>query len=355
MSDTTKSTVTDSLQTVFGLIRENTVSTLVSVIGLSLLALGVYLSYQSVKKKPEEVTPWFKWILFGSLGMGILISLAGATLAVLDLSKDRLRSFSSVQVKSDAVLRNLQNNSEVTWLIRLIPFDPNTKPELSIARLTHLGRSDQTYTFVADYAELRGYSAYDAIHRVGSTMRDATHVSAIIFPIREHHVHVYPANARGILQVIREIESSHQTSSSYTKFDLETSLGEGQKDDLKDTDSLPSWEWKSYSHYYKDYCELAQRFRCGEYSAKSLMGNLSPDWHPLGFAQDSLHPPDPCKTREAVCEVSDWDKDVMPLAPHVGARVFLIENFEIDTLEGRILIDFDDPKSEVIPDLGLTQ
>ena len=58
MSDTANSTVADSLQTIFGLIRENTASTLVSAIGLSLLALGVYLSYQSVKKKPEEVRPW---------------------------------------------------------------------------------------------------------------------------------------------------------------------------------------------------------------------------------------------------------------------------------------------------------
>src|SRR5262245_8723332 len=53
---------------------------------------------------------------------------------------------------------DLRTNARLSWLVRMVPYDP-ANPVLSIDKLTHLGAPNEDFTFVADYAELRGYTA----------------------------------------------------------------------------------------------------------------------------------------------------------------------------------------------------
>jgi len=355
MADTSDPVTSENIRTLFDLVRENRTSTFLSVVGLLLLIVGVLSARTALKSRPAEIKPWLKWLLFGSLSAGIVFSIGGAVFALLSDPKKIPHGFDAIQTTPSTVLAHLKENSEVQWLIRLIPYDPYKSPEVSISRLTHLGRSDQRFSFVADYAELRGYSAYDAVQRVGGSMKSATRVSAVIFPV--HGRQLYPANARGVLQVIKIIESDHnQGDQAWAGFNVDEKLSKAEIEDLERRDQINYWSWNSYGHYYKDYCAAVQKFRCGsqKFSAKLLMGDLSHDWHPLGFARKLPPPPsdEPCANPEAACGLTDWN-NVSSFASTIGARVFLIENIELTRLDGRILIDFDEPKLEVIPDLGV--
>jgi hypothetical protein len=73
---------------------------------------------------------------------------------------------------------------------------------LSIGHLTRLGKLPQRFTFVADYEELEGYSVNEAVRKLGGQIADSNHVSAIVFPRKSE---IYPANARGLLQVIQRL------------------------------------------------------------------------------------------------------------------------------------------------------
>jgi hypothetical protein len=49
---------------------------------------------------------------------------------------------------------------------------------------------------------------------------------------------------------------------------------------------------------------------------------------------------------------SDWKKTRSDLKAWFGSRAFLINNLEIIHIPERILIDFEDPARNVIPDIG---
>lgn len=62
---------------------------------------------------------------------------------------------------------------------------------------------------------------------------------------------------------------------------------------------------------------------------------------------------DPCaKPVKAYCEFDDWKKMASLDKKDFGARVFLIRNLEIAKIPGRILLDFDKPSEQLIPDIG---
>jgi hypothetical protein len=124
-------------------------------------------------------------------------------------------------------------------------------------------------------------------------------------------------------------------------------LSGNEKGDIKVTDR-ESWRWDSYSKYFSDYCQLAQKFTNGtDYSEKALIAEVGRDWHPLGFAQDLEN-----STKDpAPCEVNNWDDKFKGLGTTFGARIFLIENLELAKIKGRILIDFKDPHFQLMPDI----
>jgi len=53
------------------------------------------------------------------------------------------------------------------------------------------------------------------------------------------------------------------------------------------------------------------------------------------------------------CAFSNWKTVKANFYSKFGARAFLIRNLEIDRIPGRILIDFENPDKQVIPDIGL--
>jgi hypothetical protein len=346
----------DNLTKLYQIVGENPASATLSIVGLACLAIAALLSWKAVRSKPEDMTGLMRAALFTSLAAGVVLSLAGPSISLIGLARDRSRGFEPVKVSKHTVLANLGTNARVSWLVRLIPNDPAAEPELTVARLTHLGRPSQRYTFVADYSELRGYTASEAVLKTGGSMISRTAVSAILFPL--HSRQLYPANARGLLQVVAAIDAKRDPAIlNYQPFNLESKLSSSEKNDLASGfDSVAAWSWANYGkQFYRHYCDLAHEFRCGSSSARALIGDLSRDWHPLGLA---LNPPaiaDPCAQPQASpqeCDFSSW-RDTARLEPAVGARVFLIENTELSRLEGRILINFDRPDAQVIPDLGL--
>ncbi len=334
------------------LIRDNNASIFLSIVGLLLFLIAIVFVRKAVEEGKEAPT-WLKTGLFISLLGAILASVAAPSLRMLELSRHR----SAAPLDPSHILRNLAVNAKVTWLVRLIPYNPGNKNLLGIGHLAKLGRATQRYVFVADYAELRGRTVADAVAKVGGSMNQVTGVSAVIFPLAGD---LYPANARGLLQVIRNVDERCAANPGeclaqpgYKSFDVEKRLSSDEKDQLADND-IDSWGWENYGHFYGHFCELAQTFRCAErsdqFSAAPLIGNLFRDWHPLGFSQ--LAAENPCLQKFVPCAVTSWDQ-TSKLVKHLGVRAFLIENAPLEDLAGVRLIDFTNPHEDLIPDLGV--
>ncbi len=272
------------------------------------------------------------------------------------MSRDRYRGFQSARIDPKEVLSRLEENSEVDWLIRLIAYDPNRQPQLSLDRLTHLGHESQLYTFVAPYEELRGYTVKEAVHKFGGLLDRHSHVSAILFPLPGHDKPLYPANARGLLQIVKKIDESKDPAvEGYQSFDF-SQLGKDQLAALEDT-HRKSWSWNEYGRFYKRYCQLAQSIRCAKssYTAMAQIGQLNGDWHPLGLSRLLPSEFNSCSddATNKQCNIAKWE-DTQDLQTTFGARVFFIENMALSDIPGRVLVDFDKPESQVIPDLGVS-
>jgi hypothetical protein len=181
---------------------------------------------------------------------------------------------------------------------------------------------------------------------------DGQHVSVIIFPVRGREF--FPANARGMLQVIQTIEAVVKSGDAFRAFDGLGDLGGPELQDLSHRDPISTWAFDSYSRYYQHYCTLAQKFRCSKnrYSALNLIGSINKDWHPLGFSY-SRPPAENCNedTNMNQCSVNTW-ADTSQYRRSIGARVFLTSNLSLADLDGRILLDVSHPEAEVLPLLG---
>lgn len=329
----------DFIARLFQLFTASTASTLLTIFGFSLLAVAGILAYWKANTK---------YVATLSLAAA-LFAAAGPTYGALLVEKNVLKKMDAEQV-----IKNLEDNAEVNYVIRLISYNPNEEPALAINRLTTLGPSDQLYSFVAAYDELVGYKVVDALAKAGQG-RDAKRVSAIIFPLRAvDKTNLFPANARGLLQVVREVETRKAIQAQLNKklVDGTGALNAPQMKGLEGL-SVPSYRLANFKDNYRRYCELAREIHCGDgYSAKAYIGALSVDWHPLGFSQKNP-PLDRCTLSiPQYCAFTDWKATKNDYGDHFGSRAFLIRNLEINNIPGRIMIDFDKPDQQVIPDIG---
>lgn len=283
--------------------------------------------------------------LFASLAAGAILAAIAIALAPPRAAPPSFARMSAAQAWAD-----LESNAPVGHLIRLVAYDPQTEPGLAIDRLARLGPPDQLYSFVASYEEMAGYTARQALEKNGLRLREGQHVSAVIFPRRTE---LYPANARGLLQIIRAVEQEKGEALGERFLEGANALTEAETKDLQSTD-IASYRVSDFRNLYPRYCELARRFNCGPapYPASRFIGSLYHDWHPLGFSQ--IDPPhDPCTLPVAnYCAFGDWTKMRAEFLPRFGSRAFLMRNLEIAKIPGRILIDFDRPDRQIIPYIG---
>jgi hypothetical protein len=354
---------------IISLIAHNATSAILSAIGILCLVIALVTLYKAVSAKPEDQAPWMRWVLFVSFTGGMIFSIAGPCWRLFELSQSRIR----VMPKETAFDR-LESNTEVSWLIRLVPFDDLSPPDrdeglhvsgtarqgdrghdpdASIGKLKRLGREGQLFTFVAPYDELRGNYVAEAVERLGEGHMPQ-HVSAIIFPVpNAGRTRLYPANARGMLQVVQEVERSDRVQISKPLLRDNTEL---DSDDVGDLRKLGLWTWRfeNWKARYPKYCRLTHRFQCdASYSARAYIGEIGSDWHPIGMSEAVIE--DPCNvSADEFCKIANWVELRESLLPHFGSRIFLLENLALDTIANRYMIDFDHPAHQVIPDIGLT-
>ena len=336
--------IIDAISTVFKLVTDSSSGTFLSVVGLILLVVAVGFAYKAATSEPSQFPPSMKMILYFSLIGGMIFSAAGPSVAMLN-------AVTIPKMSTERAFRNLEDNNEVKKVVRLIAYDPQEEPSLALDRLTKLGPSDQLYSFVASYDELVGYTVADALAKVGQSKKNIKRVSAIIFPL---NTALFPANSRGLLQVIKEIENRREIQTQLTKklLDGTNALNSDELQDLAVT-SIPSFMLDHFSDKYPHYCALTYEFACKDsaYSAHAYVGNISHDWHPLGFSQSSNE--DRCGLPTAkYCQFSNWDAARQEYSSKFGARTFLIRNLEINKIPGRVMIDFDRPYNQVLPDIG---
>jgi hypothetical protein len=312
------------------------------IVGILLLIFAGLFILKAVKSKPKEITFFQKIALSVCLVAGVIFSAAGPSLALFYVSQDPIR-----KTPFEDAFSNLIQNKRVRYAIRLITYNPSDlKPTPSIDRLQQLGPPKQKYSFVADYEELKGYTVKEALDLFGIGYISGYHVSAIIFPV---HVDLYPANARGLLQVVSKVEEDVDPNNRIMG---PGKLNQAELDEFEDID-IPSYRIENFKTIFPRYCELAKTFFCGRYPAKELIGGLYRDWHPLGFSQKNP-PARPCAVpTDRFCAFSDWDTARQELKARFGVRAFLIENLEINKIPGRMLFNFQDPLRDRIPELGL--
>jgi hypothetical protein len=338
----------DNLRSIFALVTSTPAAAMLSAVGFLLLPLAVWIAVRGLKSDDVTKTPfWQKTAFFVCLIGGVLFSAAGPSVALFAFAKNPVGMVSPAKA-----FDNLETNVRVHWLIRLIPFGQQNRSQLAIGSLKQLGPPEQQYTFVGAYDELVGYGVDDAIRMLGGTFSDGQHVSAVIFPIQDN-LQVYPANARGLLQVVQKVEMRDSSQITTPLLKGTGALGKAASDDLPHVDALAYWAWPNYRDLYPEYCRLAQTFRCdSKYSAHRYVGPVNIDWHPLGFAQKNATQ-DSCSLNPVnYCAVSDWKSAEKNLSNNFGARIFLIENMSIDQIPNRVLIEFGDPSHQIIPDIG---
>lgn len=337
------SSMLDGMGEVYRLVGDNPISSTMTVVGFLLFGFALLFANKVIKepdKRPREVArPSIVMMYVGLIG-GIAFVALGALLIIV--------SDSAGMPKTSAAqgLSHLQHNTTVKWVARLIAYNPVRQPELSIGRLSKIGKPGQRFTFVADYAELQGYPVDEAVRKLGLQIAPGDHVSAVVFPLQGQ---LYPANARGVLQVIQRLLDTESGNPLIRSLDPVKKnidgLGEEARQGLKDL-HRESWAWSQYKNFYGPYCKVVQRFRCDlDSGAKAMIGEISPDWHPLGFARVTSD--DLCENKDEVCKATDWKSD--ELLPSFGTRVFLIENFDIASLNGHYLINFNDPQTQILP------
>jgi len=265
------------VQTLAVIATDTPAPAIVTAVGLLLLCVAIIFAGVALKSDPEKTPLWLKGGLFVCLIFGIAFSAVGPSAAIFIVSQKPIR------VSAEKAFQNLKTNERTSWLIRLVAYQPQRDAGLSIGRIEKLGPADQQYTFVAPYNELIGYSAAEAVRMLGGTLKQGQHVSAIIFALPDG-IRLYPANARGLLQVIQRVETAPGAAISKALLSGTNELTSAELEDLQKDDALFVWAWDSYKGLYKHYCEVTHKFRCkSDYTARHLIGSINVDWHPLGF------------------------------------------------------------------------
>ena len=315
-------------------IQARPASTWLTLAGLVLFVLSLAL----VRSKATKAAGGFALV-------ALLTIVSGQGLAIYEKAQ-AARHIAWSRIEPAQAFERLRNNTRADWLIRLIAYDPRDGDRrLSAGRIGYLGNTEQRYVFVADYAELRGYTAAEAVYKTGGSLRPGQHVTAIIFRLRDQDL--YPASARGLLQVVGRLDSELGPAvPEYRPFSL-NGLTKEARENLADLD-ITSWSWAKYSKYYREFSQAAASLQAGDATAKTLIGSIARDWSHLGYSRIvGLQGP-----REGPPEFRLSAADGSSVAvKDFGARAFLIPNAKVAMLPGRTLIEFDAPERQVIPDL----
>ncbi|MBO4226399.1 hypothetical protein [Bradyrhizobium neotropicale] len=341
-------------------LQESSTAVWFTTVGIILLGVATIVANMAFGRKPEDTPGGMKGAFFTCLFVGIICAVTGPSVALykeLWNTQTELKK-RDIQVMSTAdIRRRLEDNTRVRFVIRLIGYNSTDPKGLPIEKVQKLGPSNQLYSFVADYEELKGRTVAEALTMIGN-QKDFDRVTAIIFPLprrkdnNDSGSFFYPANARGLLQVIRLVESQIGESERYIKSDTFNS------DQLKNLKSVGrnTYPIRAPDKLYADYCPLVAKFFCsgsGIYRSRDLIGQLYDDWHPLGFSQKNPRQ-SPCSIPEQqFCAFSGWDKAYADFEGHFGARAFLIENLDVNAIVGRTMIDFTDLRNQRIPEIAL--
>ena len=336
---------TDALGLVFKSFSSNTPATNFTVIGFLLLLSVIVIVIYAISVN-RTLSGWYAITSAACLIFGIIFTLIGPGLAILDAHTV------IAEISRRTALANLRTNERVSWVIRLIAYNPSGgRPGPNLGPLPPVVKVPQKFTFVADYQELRGYNVMDAVRMVGGQIRGFEHVEAIIFPLDQIRYHLYPANARGVLQVVQRLEDDSDPDGAKIdhKFIMTGTLSEQESADLKQL-SIGTWAWDSYKRYYNHYCELTDELRKGNYDATQYI-NIAKDWKPLGFSLIRTERPEESQISQRICDIHSWDTVVDRYGDTFGARAFLIKNMEINSIPRTYVIHFDQPDKQVIPDI----
>lgn len=209
---------------VLGIVLGSSSAATLSGVGIILLLLTAVMAYIALARTPEETPNSLKAALYLCLVGGIIFSAAGPSEALFDAYQNPIRTEST-----DEIFHRLINNTRVRYVVRLISYAPGDQNALGIDKIAKLGPSRQQYSFVGDYEELKGRTVADALDMVGTGYNGSDHVTAIIFPL---HVNIFPANARGLLQVISNVEGHIDAEQKYIKPET---FNETERRDLRET------------------------------------------------------------------------------------------------------------------------
>jgi hypothetical protein len=337
------------IATIFQILVSSPATATLSIVGLILLALAGFLVYLAANTEPAETPAFVQPLLYFCLVGGTLFSAAGPGLALFWVSQQK----PLLTVSRDAAFVNLENNELVRWLLRLVQYEV-TNQDPPVGKFDSLGPAEQRFTFVGAYEELVGYSAKEAAVMSGLEYHNSQPISAIAFPLA--HYQLYPANARGLLQIIQKVEAQNNTEIQKPFLRDRNRLSDEELKELEEL-SIESYRVMNFRDKYRHYCDLAQEFRCdNSYSAHKYIGGISRDWHPLGFAKwkrtQGICPGDPTYDPNT-CTFSDWNTAKTDLLARFGSRAFFVQNLKVDQMPSRILIDFAYPEHQLVPDIGL--
>jgi hypothetical protein len=309
-----------------------------------ILLIALFIVFISIFERDKKHAQVFgfsvrgiiKWRIFA---IGFLFLFISQFANVSDVFIER-------KIKANSLKDRLVENQKVNWLIRIIPYNSNEVERLSIDKLEYLGNPAEKYVFVADYEELRNYTIQEAIYKLGG--RQKKFATLIIFPLQENlndTVILYPASCRGVLQVIKEIDSLHTTDTIYKKFHLKGLLSLTEQENLEDKE-IPSWNWKYYNKYYNSYTHAIDLFINGDFSAKQFIGKIESDWNPVGVSTVKSNN----KSLQNSFTLSTPDNEIK--INNIGARAFLFPNLKLKDIKRKILIDIEVNNKNRIPDIG---
>jgi hypothetical protein len=357
MLDNISDTWVEVVPSIYDRVANSRPATIFFVVGIILAILSIVLAIRAIRSKPDELYLIERVGFFLSIVFSIVFPLIGLVIALIPSVAP-----GPTPVSRDTAIQNLRTNKYVQYCVRLVPYSSDQRP-----RFERLGPPGQLYTFVADYPELQGHTVADAVEMVGGSVTQVTHVFAVIFSRNDYPI--IPANARGLLQVIGQIDDAHKSDKQYCQFNVKDRTTPQEWTDLSNN-RLPTWAFDKYKSFFPDYCakafdfinfsttpscrtassQTAQDYR----TAQDYLGTINSDWNPLGFSEEGRTTID-----RSACNISndlDWDETFVGLKGKFGARAFLIQNLKIADLQGRwlvALIDFTDPEHQVIPDLGV--
>ena len=150
----------------------------------------------------------------------------------------------------------------------------------------------------------------------------------------------------GLLQVIQRVDERHEDEEGYNSCTPELSDAAARH---LTRDGIVDYGWQAVSPYYSEYVEAERRLRAQSCSAYRLIGNIGRDWHPAGYSRVVGHP----RGHELSMSVQLAlpEGTVIPI-PDFGSRAFLLANLSLAEIGDRVMIDFDNPDEDRIPDLA---